>query len=114
MALTRDYKETIRERAEKDPMFAVSLMNEAVSLFLDGDSKTARVVLRELVNATIGFESLAKELNKPSKSVHRMLSRRGNPTMDNLALIFTILQKSLGCDIEVRPNTHDKRMKLQA
>ena len=32
MALTRDYKDSIRERAEKDPMFAVSLMNEAASV----------------------------------------------------------------------------------
>lgn len=111
MALTRDYKDTIRERAEKDPMFAISLMNEAVSSFLDGDSETARIVLRELVNSTIGFEFLSKELNKPSKSVHRMLSRNGNPTMDNLTGILTILQKRLNCDIEVKLSAHNKRMK---
>lgn len=92
MVLTRDYKNTIRERATRYPNFAVSLMNEAVTAFLEGEPEVARVVLRESVNATIGFESLAQELNKPSKSVHRMLSPKGNPTMDNLTRIFTILQ----------------------
>ena len=29
--------------------------------------------------ATIGFEGLAAEINKPSKSLHRMLAPRGNP-----------------------------------
>ncbi len=102
MALTRDYRQTIRERAERDPDFAASLMNEAVSSFLSGDSETARLVLRELVNSTIGFELLAKELDKPSKSVHRMLSSKGNPTMDNLTHILFILQDKLHCNIEVK------------
>jgi hypothetical protein len=37
------------------------------------------------VNATPGFEALAAETAKPGKSLHRMLSRKGNPSMDNLA-----------------------------
>jgi len=114
MALTRDYKQTIRERAERDPNFAASLMNEAVSCFLDGESETARLILRELVNSTIGFERLAEELDKPSKSVHRMLSSKGNPTMDNLTGIFSILQNRLGFNIEVKPAAHHKRMKQTA
>ena len=111
MALTRDYKETIKERAERDSHFAASLMNEAVSSFLAGEPQTARLILRELVNSTIGFELLAKELNKPSKSIHRMLSPKGNPTMDNLTGILSILQSKLEVAIEVKPSTHNRRMK---
>jgi len=114
MALTRDYKQTIRERAEKDPNFAASLMNEAVASFLCGEPETARLILRELVNSTIGFERLAEELDKPSKSVHRMLSPKGNPTMDNLTSIFSTLQNKLNFDIEVRLLTHSKRVKRTA
>ena len=114
MALTRDYKQTIRERAERDPNFAASLMNEAVSSFLDGEPGTARLILRELVNSTIGFELLSEELDKPSKSVHRMLSPKGNPTMDNLTNIFSVLQSRLGFNIEVKLSTHSKRMKRTA
>lgn len=84
-------------------------MNEAVTAFLEGEPEVARVVLRESVNATIGFESLAQELNKPSKSVHRMLSPKGNPTMDNLTRIFTILQAKLNFEVEVKLSTHIKR-----
>ena len=64
-------------------------------------STVARLVLRDLVNATVGFETLALELRKPSKSLHRMLSARGNPTMDNLTKIIGVLRKQLGLDIEV-------------
>lgn len=108
MALTRDFKQTVRDRAERDPDFASSLMNEAISSFLSGDPETSRLVLRELVNSTIGFESLAKKLDKPSKSVHRMLSLKGNPTMDNLTHILHILQDRLECNIEVRPSAQPK------
>ena len=102
MPLTRDYRQTVQARAERDPDFAASLMNEAVSLFLSGDSETARLVLRDLVNSTIGFELLAKKLDKSSKSVHRMLSLNGNPTMDNLTGIFRVLQDRLERNIDVR------------
>ena len=60
MALTHDYKETIRERSERDPDFAASLMNQAVSSFSAGEPETARLILRELVNSTIGIELLVE------------------------------------------------------
>jgi hypothetical protein len=33
-----------------------------------------QVILRDPVNTTVGFKELAAELNKPSKSLHRMLA----------------------------------------
>jgi DNA-binding phage protein len=88
MALTRNFKQTVIERVERDPKFTKALLDEAATLFLSGEPETARLILRELVNATIGFEQLAAITEKPSKSLHRMLSPRGNPSMDNLAAIF--------------------------
>lgn len=111
MPLTRDYKETIKERAAKDPNFAVSLMEEAITAFLDGEPEVARVVLRELVNSTIGFEILAAELDKSSKSIHRMLSPQGNPTMDNLTNILVILQNNLNADVKVTLSPHKRSSK---
>ena len=111
MALTRDYKQTIRERAERDPDFAASLMSEAISSFLRGDPETARLILRELVNSTIGFEKLAEKLEKSSKSVHRMLSLNGNPTMENLTNIFFVLQDRLDFNIEIKLSRHTKSVK---
>jgi len=101
MDITRDYKETINERIKDDPKFANTLLDEAISLFLNGESEVARLVLRDLVNATIGFENLSKEINKPSKSLHRMLTAKGNPTMDSLTNIFKALKNILNVDIKV-------------
>ena len=101
MAITRDYKNTINERVAEEPAFTAALLDEAITLFLNGEPEVARLVLRDLVNATVGFEELAFEIEKSSKSLHRMLSARGNPTMDNLTKIIGILRNRLGLDIEV-------------
>jgi DNA-binding phage protein len=100
MALTRDFKQTITERVAREPEFAKALLEKAATLFLNGEPETARLILRDLVNATVGFERLATETARPSKSLHRMLSRQGNPTMDNLAAIFGVVCRQLGVQIE--------------
>ncbi|BAZ81802.1 transcriptional regulator [Sphaerospermopsis kisseleviana CS-549] len=102
MALTRDFKETVNARVQRDSEFAIALLDEAISLFLNGEPETARLILRDIVNATVGFEQLAIETSKPSKSLHRMLSAKGNPTMDNLTAIFKVLRKKLNVDIQVK------------
>ena len=102
MALTRDFQETINARLQRDSEFAIVLFNEAIFIFLNGEPETARLILRDIVNATVGFEQLAIETSKPSKSLHRMLSAQGNPTMDNLTAIFNVLRKKLNVDIEVQ------------
>lgn len=101
MALTRDFKETVNQRAQNDPDYATALLNEAIDLFLNGEPELARLILRDLVNATVGFENLADKTSKPSKSLHRMLSAKGNPTMDNLNAIFNVLRENLQVNIKV-------------
>jgi DNA-binding phage protein len=100
MALTRDFKETVRKRVEHDPDFARALLREAIDLILDGDSVTAKLLLRDLINATVGFERLAEEVHKPSKSLHRMLSASGNPTMENLSAIIATIKRALHVRID--------------
>jgi len=95
MVLTRDSRHTVVERVRRDPAFAKALLDEAVTHFLNGEPDTARVILRDLVNATVGFERLAVTTGKPAKSLHRMLSTNGNPSMDNLSLILGVLRKRL-------------------
>lgn len=101
MALSHDFKQTVADRVEHDPAFAKALFDEAATLFLNGEPDTARLILRDLVNATVGFETLARLTDRPSKSLHRMLSSNGNPSMDNLAAIFGALRDRLRVDIEV-------------
>ena len=100
MALTRNFKHTVVERVERDPEFAKALLDEAATLFLSGEPETARLILRDLVNATLGFDQLATMTDKPSKSLHRMLSPNGNPSMDNLAAIFSAVRSRLNVGLE--------------
>jgi DNA-binding phage protein len=100
MGLTRNFKETVIQRVQSDASFAQALLDEAATLFLNGEPETARLILRDLVNATIGFEQLATLTDKPSKSLHRMLSPTGNPSMDNLAAIFRAVRERLQVSLQ--------------
>ena len=102
MALTRDFKETVAARVRNDPAFAQALLDEAITLFVNGEPESAKLILRDLVNATVGFEALADEIHKPAKSLHRMLSPKGNPSMDNLAVIFDAIRNWLNVAFDVR------------
>jgi len=49
MALTRDFKETVVARLQSDPAFAQALLDEAFTLFVNGDSESAKLILRDLI-----------------------------------------------------------------
>jgi DNA-binding phage protein len=98
--LTQDFKQTIVERVRREPEFARAMLDEAATAFLNDEPDMARLILRDLVNATVGFEELAIQTGKPAKSLHRMLSKDGNPAMDNLAAILGVIRKRLGVDIQ--------------
>jgi DNA-binding phage protein len=92
MALTRDFKETIMKRASRDEQYRKGLLAEAVNELLEGNLDVGKAVLRDYINATITFPTLAEKLNKSSKSIHRMLGPTGNPRMDSIIGILKILQ----------------------
>jgi DNA-binding phage protein len=100
--MLKDFSEVLVDRIQREPEFARALLGEAITVFLNGEPDVARLVLRDLVNGTIGFEGLAAATGRPSKSLHRMLSAKGNPTMDNLTLIFGVLRQELGVEIQVQ------------
>lgn len=102
MPLTRDFRETVRARAERDPLFREALLREAVQDLLDGDAAGGRAAMREAINATIGFETLAERMNKSPKSLMRMFGRNGNPTAENLLGVIAILQAETGVHLTVR------------
>lgn len=102
MGLTRDFRQTIGERVHRDKRFARALLDEAATLFLNGEPEAARLLLRDLVNATVGFETLSELTNRPAKSLHRMLSKHGNPSMDNLAVIFDAVRQRLKVELKAQ------------
>ena len=56
MALTRDFKETVQARARRDPGFRKALLREALDCMLAGDIDAGKIVLRDYINATVGFD----------------------------------------------------------
>ena len=58
--------------------------------------------------STTGFEKLAEKTSLPSKSLHRMLSAKGNPTMNNLTAIFNVLRQQLNVNLEVQGVSCDR------
>lgn len=98
--LTVDSSGTVQARIKVDPAFAEALLREATDMFLNGEAEAARLLLRDVVNATVGFEQIAAATNRPSKSVHRMLSARGNPTMESLTAVFAAIRKVLNISFE--------------
>jgi putative addiction module killer protein len=101
MPLTHDFKETIRARARLDADFRQALLREAIECFLNGDLATGKAVLRDYVNATVGFQYLEKRTQIPAKSLMRMLGPKGSPSAANLSNILTALQKTEGVRFEL-------------
>lgn len=102
MALTREFRETIKARTERDPVFRRALFTEALNAYFAGDEATGKAVLKDLIHATIGFEELARLVGKPSKSLHRMLGPNGSPKAANFFAIVRALQKKVGVRLTVR------------
>ena len=84
MALTRDFKETIRARVKRDPAFRKALLREGIENFLSGDVETGKIILRDFINATVGFPKLGDATHRSAKSLMRMLGPNGNPQARNL------------------------------
>jgi hypothetical protein len=102
VALTLDFKESVKDRVERDPTFREELLKEGIECLLTGDVDTGKSILRNYINATIGFDALGSLTDKSPKSLMRMLSPKGNPQARNLFEIIAHLQKREGIHLEVR------------
>ena len=96
MALTREYRETVLARIKREPKFARALYAEALDALLTGETAEGLSMLRDLVHAEITFKELARQTGFDEKSLHRMLSGRGNPTLRSLAAIVRAIREDIG------------------
>lgn len=101
MALTREFKETIRLRAERDPAFRIGLLTEAAECLLNDEIDVTKTLLRDYVNATLGFQKLAALTDKTPKSLMRMLSEKGNPSLGNISRVIASLRQHEGVELHV-------------
>ena len=68
MPLTRNFNDLVKSRVEADPAFRQALFQEAFQTMLDGNVATAKSVLRDYINATIGFERLSLATASPPRA----------------------------------------------
>lgn len=97
--LTKDFHELVRARATRDPRFRRGLLREAIDCLLAGDVGTGKTVLRDYINATIGFERLSAKTQIPAKSLIRMFGPNGNPQAQNLFDVIHQLQRAEGVQV---------------
>jgi DNA-binding phage protein len=102
MPLTRNFRETVAKRARSDKAFRAALVEEAVQNIVDGDVGPALGQLRDVVNATMGFDALAEATGLPKPSLMRMLGPNGNPRAGNLGGILKALGQNTGVHIVAR------------
>ena len=102
MVLTRGFKETVQERVDREPAFREALLTEGIECLLAGDVDTGSAVLRDYINATIGFQKRGGLTDNSPKSLMRMLGPGGNPQARNLFEIIGQLQKREGLQLRVQ------------
>jgi hypothetical protein len=116
MALTREFREVVQARYQRDKKFRRRLLSGAIQSLLAGtgarklDSVRGRVVssgpgegywraaegrtiLRDYINATLGFPALAEKTGIHVKTLHQMFGPKGNPTAAHLFRVIAFLQK---------------------
>lgn len=97
MALTRNFRDTVRTRAEREPAFRKALFQEAVQALLQGEIDEGRAALRACINATIGFERLGEVRARSPKSLMCMFGPDGNPTAETCSASSARCKKKPAC-----------------
>jgi DNA-binding phage protein len=101
MALTRNFRDTVRERAQRDPKFRRALLEEAINAMIADDMELGRSIMRNYINATVGFPKLAEKTHISKPSLMRMFGPSGNPSASNLFSVIAVLQKQEGVSLAV-------------
>jgi hypothetical protein len=114
MALTRDFRETVQARVKRDAAFRKALLSEAIESLLSGEVALGKELLRDYINAAVGFPKLAAHTKTHVKTLHQMFGPNGNPTANNLFEIVAFLQHEEGVCFEVRSTRAASRSKRRS
>ena len=99
MPLTKEFKQTIMADLQ-DSEYRVAYLAQAIEVMHGGEFELGKRMLRNYINATVGFEALSNAVGSPAKSLMRMLGESSNPHADKL---FDILKHLRTVDqLEVR------------
>lgn len=101
LTLHRRMRRAVYRRIRADAPFRTGLLLAAVQALLDDDVALARGLLRRLIDATIGFNTLGTLMDANAKSLIRMLSPNGNPTARHLMSIIARVAHAEGVRLRV-------------
>ena len=104
MPLTREFKETIMADLQ-DREYRAAYLAQAIEAMHGGEFSVGKRMLRNYINATIGFEALSKAVGSPAKSLMRMLGESSNPHADKLFGILKHLRETDRLEVRVVPAT---------
>jgi hypothetical protein len=99
MALTRDFRETVIERARLDPAYRKGMLTRGIAFLVAGNAEDMHVgksLIRDYINATVGFAALARRTRLPKESLMRMFGPKGNPNLANLNAVIQALLANEG------------------
>ena len=111
---TRDFRETVRERAHDEPEFRQALLREAISCVLNGEPRIGRILLHDYADAVIGFDELSRKTGESRESLERILSRNGDPRADDLLAIVAAIAEHEDVEIDVRVAQRSRAKQLAA
>ena len=82
--------------------FRKGLLSEAIESLLSGEVALGKELLRDYIDATVGFAKLAAHAKAHVKTPHQTFGANGNPTANNLFEIVAYVQNAEGVRFEVR------------
>lgn len=90
-----DYRKDLLRRLQ-NPKFAAAYLNEVLAM---NDRKALLIALKDVVDARGGVGKLATKLPIQRQSLYKVLSAKGNPTLETLGDIL----HHLGLRLSVSP-----------
>lgn len=95
------YRSSLQKMLRDQPEIAIEMLEDAVAALLSGDVDEGRLLLRQYINGTLGFQELESRTGKNCKALMRMLSASGNPTASNLFDILRVCMETNGVILEI-------------
>ena len=92
----RSHDEAMAERFQKDPAYALELLNDILE---DGEQGELLIALRQMTKAFGGIQKVAEEAKVNPTSAYRTLSEEGNPELKSLTAIL----KVMGLRLAIQP-----------
>jgi hypothetical protein len=94
-------RERVKSRIRTDDAFGDAIFSEAIEVLLANDMATAKSVLFDFIDATIGFEELAVQSALAPDALRDMFSPSGDPSAGDLFRVLALLQQHQGIQFEV-------------